>query len=540
MYYTSIPPTNDKPNANRRWDAAKLRELRKRLDAGTVPTSEMEEVARDMMNGEIAELASDWLGNTVVQKLFEKCSEACRISMLEHLAPHLASIGIHKNGTWAAQKIIECVSTPEEVALVAQNLRPYTPPLLLDQFGNYVVQCCLRFGAPANDFIFDAMIDRLWEVAQGRFGARSMRTCLESPHITISQQRRIATAIILNSIPLATNPNGALLLTWLLETSGFPARFKLLAPRFTPHLSHLCTHKLASLTVLRIVNQKIEPEASASIVRTLFNSPGDHVLSDVLGDQVNGVSVVHKILNSTFIDSQERASYTEATKRVLIEIKATPTQAYRKLMEEVGIPVNSIPQHFPPGSGMMGSGPNSRSHSNTGTPYGAPVGLHSGYGSDKEAGVLTPMMGAMSLSGGGHQSQGGPSPMQGYQPLGQGMYGGPAVNQGRGPNTRGLASPGTFSPNSDPFNPFSLHSPEAHSGRNGNVRRGTPGTPQMTSQQIPAHYNGPQGGGGQLGGNAGLGLGMGGPQQYGMNNHPQYQQGYMYQMYPNQGGGYGQ
>lgn len=61
--------------------------------------------------------------------------------MLEHLAPHLATIGIHKNGTWAAQKVIECVATPEEVALIAQNLRPYTPPLLLDQFGNYVVQC---------------------------------------------------------------------------------------------------------------------------------------------------------------------------------------------------------------------------------------------------------------------------------------------------------------------------------------------------------------------------------------------------------------
>ena len=60
--------------------------------------------------------------------------------MLEHLAPHLATIGIHKNGTWAAQKVIECIATSEEVALVAQNLRPYTPPLLLDQFGNYVVQ----------------------------------------------------------------------------------------------------------------------------------------------------------------------------------------------------------------------------------------------------------------------------------------------------------------------------------------------------------------------------------------------------------------
>jgi protein JSN1 len=61
--------------------------------------------------------------------------------MLERIVPHLATIGIHKNGTWAAQKIIECISTPEELALVAQNLRAYTPPLLLDQFGNYVVQC---------------------------------------------------------------------------------------------------------------------------------------------------------------------------------------------------------------------------------------------------------------------------------------------------------------------------------------------------------------------------------------------------------------
>lgn len=60
--------------------------------------------------------------------------------MLERIAPHLAMIGIHKNGTWAAQKIIECVQTAEEVALIAQNLRAFAPPLLLDQYGNYVVQ----------------------------------------------------------------------------------------------------------------------------------------------------------------------------------------------------------------------------------------------------------------------------------------------------------------------------------------------------------------------------------------------------------------
>jgi protein JSN1 len=60
--------------------------------------------------------------------------------MLERICPHLAMIGIHKNGTWAAQKIIECVTKPDEVSLIAQNLRAYAPPLLLDQFGNYVIQ----------------------------------------------------------------------------------------------------------------------------------------------------------------------------------------------------------------------------------------------------------------------------------------------------------------------------------------------------------------------------------------------------------------
>lgn len=76
----------------------------------------------------------------VVQKLFEKCAFPARMAMLERVSPHLAMIGIHKNGTWAAQKIIECVQTPEEINLIAQHLRPYAPPLLLDQFGNYVIQ----------------------------------------------------------------------------------------------------------------------------------------------------------------------------------------------------------------------------------------------------------------------------------------------------------------------------------------------------------------------------------------------------------------
>ncbi|XP_006458422.1 hypothetical protein AGABI2DRAFT_176766 [Agaricus bisporus var. bisporus H97] len=459
MYYTTIPLVSERPN-NRRWDAAKLRELRKRLDSGTMGPEEIDQVAGEFMDSEIVDLASDWLGNTVVQKLFERCSAVPRFAMLERLAPHLAMIGIHKNGTWAAQKIIECVSSPEEVGLVAQNLRAYAPPLLLDQFGNYVVQCCLRFRQPSNDFIFDAIVDRMWEVAQGRFGARSMRACLESPHITISQQRRVATAIILNSIPLATNPNGALLLTWLLDTSNFPSRYNLLAPRFTPHLSHLCTHKLASLTVLRIVNQKNEPNASRQIVEALFNSPGDHVLTDVLGDQVNGVAVVHKILTSTFIDPPDKQNYMEATKRVLVELKVIATQAYRRLIEEVGL---QVPNYQPTYTSIPAGG-----KSKVGSPnaFAGVPGLPS-YPSNDQG--FASMMAALQM--GGQNPQAGPTPL----PLDHG-YAQPQTAQIRRLNMTGpVPAPAPYTP-TDSFSPFGSRTPDGNSPRQMQSRRlGVPG-----------------------------------------------------------------
>ncbi|KAH9057094.1 hypothetical protein EDB83DRAFT_2506783 [Lactarius deliciosus] len=510
MYYTTIPLVSERPH-NRRWDASKLRELRKRMDSNTIADEEIEQVAADFLDGEIVDLASDWLGNTVVQKLFEKCAFPARMAMLERISPHLAMIGIHKNGTWAAQKIIECVQTPEEINLIAQHLRAYAPPLLLDQFGNYVIQCCLRFGQPANDFIFDAMVDRLWEIAQGRFGARSMRACLESPNITISQQRRIATAVILNSIPLATNPNGALLLTWLLDTSGFSSRYRLLAPRFTPHLSHLCTHKLASLTVLRIVNQKVEPEASGQVVEALFSSPNDHVLTDVLGDQVNGVAVVHKVLTSPFVDPSKRPTYIEATKRVLIELKVIATQAYRRLIEEVGLPIPNFQSNYPNGSTPPGAKGKFGGPSNS---YGVP-GLPSGYSAHDQN--LASMMASLQMGDPGFNGQSAPQ------------------------RSRSSNAMSAFSPATDPFNPFALRSAETNSPRIVQQRRnGGPVTtpaavavsPPIPMSTIPYGAQSPVLSSGAI-------LGMGQPSYGGIAPQSQVYQQYVYQMYqqnpPNMG-----
>ncbi|ETN46568.1 uncharacterized protein HMPREF1541_00753 [Cyphellophora europaea CBS 101466] len=330
-----VPPIPE-PSATRMYDAPRLRDIRKRIDNGTCGLQEIEQIAMDMLP-EIAELSSDYLGNTVVQKLFEFCSEQIKEQMLVQIAPHLAEIGVHKNGTWAAQKIIDVCKTDSQIRIIVDNLRPYTIPLFLDQYGNYVLQCCLRFGSPYNDFIFETMLSHMTEVSQGRFGARAMRACLESHYSTKPQQRVMAAVIAMSSVQLATNANGALLLTWLLDTCSFPRRRSVLAPRLAPHLVQLCTHKVAYLTVLKIINQRNEPEARDLILKALFFSSNDAVLEQILRDQTSGVTLIFKILTTPFLDDAMRPDVVRNITKVLTKIKAQPNQGYKRLMDEVGM-----------------------------------------------------------------------------------------------------------------------------------------------------------------------------------------------------------
>ncbi|KAI6247207.1 hypothetical protein HI914_05067 [Erysiphe necator] len=348
-YQSEIPPIPE-PSHSRIYDAPKLRDIRKRIDSQNLSIAEIENIASGILP-EIFELSSDYLGNTVVQKLFEHCSDNVRDIMLVEIAPHIAEIGVHKNGTWAAQKIIDVCKTPKQMNMIVKNLQPYAVPLFLDQYGNYVLQCCLKFGSPFNDFIFESMLSQMWEIAQGRYGARAMRACLESHHATKEQQRMLAATIALHGVQLATSANGALLLTWLLDTCTFPQRRSVLAPQLIPHLVHLCTHKVAYLTVLKGINQKQEPEAKDMIYKAIFFSPNDEVLEAILSDYACGATLIFKVLTTPFFDESIRSDVVENVRKVLIRLKAQPAQGYKRLMDEVGLSrgVNSGPtrEHVP-------------------------------------------------------------------------------------------------------------------------------------------------------------------------------------------------
>lgn len=336
-FYSEIGTVPD-PRPDRIYDAPTLREVRKKIDSGSCTPEEIEDIALDILD-EIAELSSDYVGNTVVQKLFDSCSEPIKDMMLKKISPYMSQISIHKNGTWAAQKIIAVAGTSRQINMIIEALHPYTVHLFLDQFGNYAIQCVLKFGSPWNDFIFETMLSKFWDIAQGRFGARAMRACLESHYVNKEQQRMIASAITMHAVQLATNANGALLLTWFLDTYTVPNRHTILAPKLIPHLVQLGTHKLASLTVLKVVNYRSEPGARQAIFDTLFN-PTEEAPSQVLEqilDHPYGPTFIFKIVSTPLLEGQERQNAITKIRQVLIAIKALPSQGYKRLMDEVGL-----------------------------------------------------------------------------------------------------------------------------------------------------------------------------------------------------------
>lgn len=327
--------------AERVYMNALLRVIRKKIDNQQMNESEIKLTAINMLN-ELAVLASDHMGNTVVQQLFEHSSEDVKDMMVRELAPHLAQTGVHKNGTWAAQKVIDLAHTARQKHMIVKALRPYAVPLFLDQFGNYVIQGCLKFGAPWSDFVFETIVARMDSIAFGRFSARAIRTCLESNNATSAQQRMVAAAIAARAPYLFENSNSALLVTWLLESYTSPSRYTAVSTQLLPCLISMCVSKVGSVTILKIIANRVDPAAGRMLLNALFepqNEAPNETLERILADSQNGQSFIYKLLSGPLADTSPDRDLALAKVRAVLA-RQPALGAYPRLLEEIGMPHN--------------------------------------------------------------------------------------------------------------------------------------------------------------------------------------------------------
>lgn len=164
----------------------------------------------------------DPIGNVIVQKAVEIVDIQCLREIIYSIQKWIPTIGVHKNGTWAMQKILKVISKqngPEGFSLqtqVAEAIKPYVVALMHDQFGNYVIQGCLPF--KDNQFIFDAFYNESYLISSNRFGSRSMKSCLEHSNVTSSQRKYVAMALLNYSGILVNDYNSCIVLNWMLDS----------------------------------------------------------------------------------------------------------------------------------------------------------------------------------------------------------------------------------------------------------------------------------------------------------------------------------
>lgn len=284
----SIPPLPPMNMTSKPLDIHYLREIKRRLDhpqqSSGYSTREMDHLVAELLP-HIIELSTDAFGNTLVQRLIERATDSQRLRIMERCLNHLAGIGIHKNGTWVVQKLLEySTKCPQHTTMLINALRPFTKLLMMDAFGNYVVQSCLKLGTPRNQFVFDVILQHFVEITHEKFGARSMRACLESEYAPMRERRLCAELVLRDAQDLVLDANGILLIHWLLDNSDLDGRYEALAKRFVDisnqvdseskdgtgwYLPYLANQKLSHIVLMKLCIQPGELNAAQLIMDKL-------------------------------------------------------------------------------------------------------------------------------------------------------------------------------------------------------------------------------------------------------------------------------
>lgn len=231
----------------------------------------------------LVELMMDPFGNYLIQKLLDRCSEEQRLQVLKAASKdgHLVTVALNTHGTRAVQKLIETLTSREQVALVVESLGPGVVALIRDLNGNHVVQRCLqRLGPEDSQFIYDAASEHCVDIATHRHGCCVLQRCID--YATNPQKRALVERIAEHSLMLSQDPFGNYVVQYVLEL-GHPETSSMVMTGLRGHYAELSMQKFSSNVVekcLKLGGAGLDEQRNA-VVRELMESPN---LSRLLQD----------------------------------------------------------------------------------------------------------------------------------------------------------------------------------------------------------------------------------------------------------------
>jgi hypothetical protein len=219
--------------------------------------------------------------------------------------PALVGAALNTHGTRAVQKLVETLSTPEQVTLAVAALSPGVVILIKDLNGNHVVQRCLQRLAPeASQFIYDAAAAHCVEIATHRHGCCVLQRCID--HAAETQRKALVAEVAAQALILSQDPFGNYVVQYVLNL-GLPWASALVMARLGGSYAELSTQKFSSNVVEKCLKLGEGPleECRAAIVRELTASPAlERLLQDPYGNYViqSALSVTKGALHAELVE----------------------------------------------------------------------------------------------------------------------------------------------------------------------------------------------------------------------------------------------
>lgn len=130
---------------------------------------------------------------------------------------------------------------------------------------------------------------------------------------------------------LSTNANGALLLSWLIESTNIKNRMQTIASRLSSNMVQLCTHKLSSQIVYKLLNQTSDVIAQEIIFKSLRE---ENILLEILSDQLRGLSFIQKVLACSSLNEAQKSNLRTQVRSGLEQLKGP---GHKKLLDQLSV-----------------------------------------------------------------------------------------------------------------------------------------------------------------------------------------------------------
>ncbi|KAI8061607.1 armadillo-type protein [Gongronella butleri] len=266
----------------------------------------------DEIHTHFVELMTNSFGNYLCQKLLERCDNEQRDTIVAIVAPEIVNISLNMHGTRAVQKLIEFLSTPEQIRMVTNALNPSVVPLIKDLNGNHVIQKCLhRLSEEHRQFIYDAVSEKCIQVATHKHGCCVLQRCID--YASQKQKVQLVAEITKNALPLVQDPYGNYVVQYVLDLGNEDFSDGLIQ-RFVGHACHLSAQKFSS----NVIEKATKPGTRHDLIAEFIDATAmEKLLRDSFANYVIQTSL-------DYANPEQRSQLVDCIRPLLSTVRSTP------------------------------------------------------------------------------------------------------------------------------------------------------------------------------------------------------------------------